>query len=82
MCQSISLRAAFEKLESRRLLSTVNVTNFGAVPNDSGDDSAAIQRAINSSGHRDTIYFPDGTYNIGTSLTTSATASTSPTVQR
>src|SRR4029078_13713034 len=37
-------------------LSTVNVTDFGAIPNDGGDDSAAIQRAINRSGHRDTLF--------------------------
>ncbi|HMB96279.1 MAG TPA: glycosyl hydrolase family 28-related protein [Tepidisphaeraceae bacterium] len=52
-----------EHLESRRLLSTVDVTSFGAKPNDGGDDKAAIQAAINASQPGDTILFPAGTYN-------------------
>src|SRR3954471_20821220 len=55
---------AFERLETRTLLSQVSVTNFGAVPNNGGDDKGAIQAAVNASGPGDTILFPRGTYNI------------------
>jgi hypothetical protein len=67
MCQKLTRGrdVALEALELRRFLSTVHVVNFGAAPNDGGDDSAAIQRAINGSGHGDTIVFAPGTYHVG-----------------
>jgi Pectate lyase superfamily protein len=40
----------------------IDVTRWGAIPNDSRDDSAAIQRAINAAPDGSTIYFPKGTY--------------------
>jgi hypothetical protein len=40
----------------------INVTRWGARPNDSGDDSVAIQRAIDAAPDGSTIYFPKGTY--------------------
>lgn len=40
----------------------INVTDFGAVPNDGIDDSSAIQQAVNSAQDGDTIYFPAGEY--------------------
>jgi hypothetical protein len=46
------------------MFSTVDVTNYGAKPNDGGDDSGAIQAAINASNSGDTIFFPAGTYNV------------------
>jgi hypothetical protein len=40
----------------------IDVTRWGAKPNDSGDDSSAIQMAINAAPNGSTIYFPKGTY--------------------
>jgi len=40
----------------------VDVTTYGAIPNDSGDDSLAIQNAINGAPDNTTIYFPRGIY--------------------
>jgi hypothetical protein len=58
-----------ETLESRRLLSTVSVLQYGALPNDGIDDRAAIQAAINASAPGDTIAFPTGTFNLSNTLT-------------
>ena len=44
----------------------VSVTDFGAKPNDSVDDAAAIQAAIDSG--KSTIYFPTGAYNISSTI--------------
>jgi hypothetical protein len=57
-----------QSLESRKLLSEISVAAFGATPNDGLDHSAQIQAAINASAPGDTIVFPSGTYNIGTSI--------------
>ncbi len=43
-----------------------SVTAFGAKPNDNNDDSAGIQKAIDSG--KSTIYFPAGVYNIGSTI--------------
>ncbi|MGF1491710.1 MAG: glycosyl hydrolase family 28-related protein, partial [Microcoleaceae cyanobacterium] len=43
-----------------------NVTDFGAIANDSQDDTAAIQAALDSG--QSTIYFPGGRYNISDTL--------------
>jgi hypothetical protein len=40
-----------------------NVKDFGAVGDDSADDSAEIQAALDASA---TVFFPPGNYNIGT----------------
>ena len=40
----------------------INVTTYGAIPNDSVDDSLAIQKAIDAAPANSTIYFPRGTY--------------------
>ncbi|HVT90626.1 MAG TPA: fibronectin type III domain-containing protein [Tepidisphaeraceae bacterium] len=56
--------AELEFLEARKMFATINVTNFGANGNDSGDDRNAIVAAINASHDGDTIFFPAGTYNI------------------
>lgn len=40
----------------------IDVTTYGAIPNDSVDDSLAIQRAIDAAPDNSTIYFPQGTY--------------------
>ncbi len=62
-------RMTFEILELRKLLSTVNVTDFGPRPNDGQNDSGAIQAAINNSHPGDTIAFAGGNYDIGGSIT-------------
>ena len=45
------------------------VTSYGAVPNDTGDDRAAINNAIAASSSGDTVYFPSGTYRVSGSIT-------------
>src|SRR5215472_6040249 len=40
----------------------IDVTTYGAVPNDSADDSLAIQNAIDAAPVNSTIYFPKGIY--------------------
>src|SRR2546427_12181675 len=39
----------------------IDVTTYGAIPNDSVDDSLAIQKAIDAAPDNSTIYFPQGT---------------------
>ncbi|KAL4512783.1 hypothetical protein ABPG72_017468 [Tetrahymena utriculariae] len=46
----------------------INVQNFGAVPNDGIDDTAAIQAAINSAPSDAIIMIPAGNYTITTQL--------------
>lgn len=43
---------------------TLNVTAYGAVTNDAGDDRAAIQGAINAAAAGDTVLFPMGTFRL------------------
>ncbi|HVT90458.1 MAG TPA: NPCBM/NEW2 domain-containing protein [Tepidisphaeraceae bacterium] len=57
-----------ELLEIRRFLSSVNVLNYGAVPDDGKDDVAAILAAIRDSKKNDTVVFPAGEFDIGTSV--------------
>ena len=40
----------------------IDVRTYGAIPNDSIDDSLAIQKAIDAAPDHSTIYFPQGTY--------------------
>jgi Pectate lyase superfamily protein len=40
----------------------IDVTTYGATPNDSVDDSLAIQKAIDAAPDNSTIYFPRGVY--------------------
>jgi hypothetical protein len=61
-------RAAVDRLEPRQLLAVVNVTDFGAIPNDSGDDRAAIQAAIDAAGSGGTIQFPAGNFRVSGNL--------------
>ena len=42
----------------------IDVTTYGAIPNDSVNDSMAIQKAIDAAPDNSTIYFPQGTYLI------------------
>ena len=40
----------------------IDVTTYGTIPNDSADDSSAIQTAIDAAPANSTIYFPRGIY--------------------
>ena len=60
--------ASFEMLENRLFLSAVHVADFGAHPNDGGDDHDAIQAAINTSHEGDTIVFDSGSYQVSGSM--------------
>lgn len=61
-------RAVQEVLESRRLMASINVTDFGATPDDGRDDRQAVINAINSSRNGDTIVFSGGTFNFSDSI--------------
>lgn len=62
-----------DRLESRQYLATLNVQNYGAVPNDGQDDRNAIVAAINASNDGDTIFFPAGTYQLSKEIGTNNT---------
>ncbi len=57
-----------ENLESRRLLASINVADFGAVPNDGQDDSAAIRAALRASRAGDVLNFAPGVYDIHSTI--------------
>src|SRR5438128_1925826 len=61
---------SFENLEARQMLS-VSVATFGAIPNDSADDTAAIQAALRA-GIGSEVIFPAGTYNLSSTVTVSS----------
>lgn len=56
--------------------STVNIQNFGAIPDDGQDDSAAIQAAFNSLDpvKGGTVVCPPGTYDISTPIVVTGSA--------
>jgi hypothetical protein len=58
----------FEFLESRKMLSTVSIVDFGAIPDDGLDDSGAIRSAINASRDGDTIFFPAGKFHVASEI--------------
>lgn len=45
-----------------------NVMDYGAVGNGTTDDAAAIQSCINAAGVGGTVYFPDKSYRINSTL--------------
>ncbi|QQW31288.1 Ig-like domain-containing protein [Arthrospira sp. PCC 9108] len=48
----------------------VDVRDYGAIPNDGIDDTAAIQQAINeNAGQNRIIYFPNGVYDVSGQIT-------------
>jgi hypothetical protein len=63
-----TIPAAIEALEPRSLMATVFVGDFGAVPDDGGDDRAAVQAAINAAGAGDTVQFGAGRYDLAGTL--------------
>ena len=66
---SLPSRCAFEALERRWLLSTIDITRFGAVASDGIDDTAALNAALRASAPGDTIAIPRGTFNISQTIT-------------
>jgi hypothetical protein len=46
-----------------------DITSYGATANDSSDDTAAIQSAIDAAAAGDTVYIPDGIYHVSSTLT-------------
>ncbi|MEF2246987.1 CBM96 family carbohydrate-binding protein [Paenibacillus sp. IITD108] len=56
--------------------STINVTDpsYGAIPDDGLDDTAAINAAIAAALPGDEIYFPNGTYDLISTLSNDATS--------
>lgn len=46
---------------------TVDVTDYGATPGDGSDDTTAIRSAANEAAPSGTVYFPSGTYVVGSS---------------
>lgn len=50
---------------------TINVADYGAIPDDGLDDKNAIQNAINAAQPGDEVYFPDGVYNLKADASTS-----------
>jgi hypothetical protein len=59
---------AFEALERRQLMATVNVADFGAVANDGKDDRGAIQAAIDAAKNGDTVAFNAGQFDVNGQL--------------
>src|SRR4051812_32501739 len=58
-----------ENLEKRVLFSAIEVSDFGARPNDGQDDRGAIQEAINAAQPGDTVFFADGGYDVNGQVT-------------
>src|SRR4051812_32386932 len=58
-----------ENLENRVLFSTINPSQFGAIPNDGNDDRNAIQEAVDHANKGDKIVFDAGTYNLHSQVT-------------
>src|SRR5690349_12367717 len=57
-----------ERLEPRQLLSAVDITCFGAVPNDNRDDTAALNAALRATGPGDTVNIPAGLFQISETI--------------
>lgn len=48
---------------------TIDVTSYGASPSDSGDDTAAVERALREARDHQTVFFPAGHYRLSRPLT-------------
>src|ERR1051325_734973 len=47
----------------------LNVIDYGAIPDDSGDDLSAVMLAMNAlNGQAGVVYFPSGTYNLDSTI--------------
>ena len=67
--EQIKLTAQCQVIVEGEMKNYVTVTDFGAVPNDGGDDWDAFTKAFESLGRGeyegcDTVYVPEGTYDI------------------
>jgi chitodextrinase len=47
---------------------SLDVTSYGANGTDTGDDSAALQAAVNAASSGDTVFIPNGTYYLGSAV--------------
>ena len=52
----------------------VDVTDFGAIPDDGIDDTAAINAAFDASGRNRVVYIPDGVYDVSDTIKFAASA--------
>jgi len=68
MPQSPLRSCRLEALEQRQLLSAVDITRFGAVPDDNRDDTAALQAALRATGAGDTVNIPAGLFQISSTI--------------
>ena len=57
--------------ENDKIGKIVNVTEYGAIPNDEEPDDAAIRKALDQCEEKDTLYFPEGTYLVESTITIS-----------
>ena len=57
-----------ENLENRTLFSTLNVADYGAVPNDGRDDAGAIDAAIRAARKGDVVQFDKGQYDVSRTI--------------
>ncbi len=63
-----SLKSAAADLRTHTT-GSFNVRDYGAIPDDSGDDAAAIQSAINAAKVKHgVVFFPEGTYRVSAPL--------------
>src|SRR4051794_7732409 len=60
----VSSPFGIQPLEDRLMFATINVSNYGAIPNDGQNDLLAIQAALNASHTGDTILFSGGTFDL------------------
>jgi polygalacturonase len=63
----VSFLFSFTAISPARAV-TNNVTAYGAIPNDGLGDADAIQAAINAANSGDTVFLPEGTFNLDKSI--------------
>lgn len=65
---AVACLLAADTAKPQPAVSSVNIQDFGATPNDQTDDTAAIQKAIDSLTHGGDVIFPPGWYFLGSTL--------------
>ena len=68
---------AIQRTVENKLKDTVSVKDFGAVGDGVADDTAAIQAAINAALPRGTVLFPEGVYNVSSTIVIDGTGTLS-----